>query len=130
MNGTIELARRRTRRSDNPLTATRYQLDQAVEDFNLSGALIATDDGLLFATSEGLDEEEALWQAALAPATLRGESPVLAMVAHRVAQVVSIEAYGQALLLVLLGDEAADLAGAKARISAGTRRISEERRAA
>ena len=96
----------------------------------VSGALIATDDGLLFATSEGLDEEEALWQAALAPATLRGESPVLAMVSHRTAQVVSIEAYGQELLLVLLGDEGADLSGALARISAGTRRISEERRAA
>lgn len=46
---------RRRRRSNNPLVATRYQLEQVIHDFELDLCLIATEDGRLFASTNDAD---------------------------------------------------------------------------
>lgn len=61
------ISERRRRRSTNPLIATRYQLAQVMEDFELGACIIATEDGRLFAAPEFLDPHDADLLAAVAP---------------------------------------------------------------
>lgn len=62
---------RRSRRSDNPLIATRYQLAQVMDDFDLSACVIATEDGRLFAAPPSMSSHDASLLAAIATEALR-----------------------------------------------------------
>lgn len=56
---------RRRRRSDDPLMAMRFQLEQAMQDFSLKACVLASEEGLLLVSPEGLPIEDAEVLAAM-----------------------------------------------------------------
>jgi hypothetical protein len=56
---------RRRRRSDDPLVAMRFQLEQVMADFTLKACVLATDEGLLLVAPRAVDEDDAEVLAAM-----------------------------------------------------------------
>ncbi len=56
---------RRRRRSNDPLIAMRFQLEQVMNDFDLKACVLASDEGLLLVSPEHLDVEDAEVLAAM-----------------------------------------------------------------
>ena len=131
-NAPISLDERRRRRSTNPLTAMSYQLDQAIEDFDLDASLIATTDGLLFAHSNRVDRTTLHSYAAYTselfePLMEDGEMGSTIKLSDDVyMHVEAIELYGQTMLICSIGRHEVLTHLSTFRVLTGIERITQE----
>lgn len=127
---------RRSRRSDNPLVATRLQLAQVMQDFSLKGCLIATEDGRLFASPDQMSAEDAHMLAAIAPEALteRGTAAInrtlraleCASLTRHDLHIQEFWAWDQPLLMLSVGRVSGDHALRQQRAIMGIRRIARQ----
>lgn len=130
----IDLQERRRRRSNNPLIAISYQLEQVVADFDLDACIVATEEGLTFAHDKQLNADDAQVYAALAAELL---APVLAKqhyMTHKLgdqifAHVQEVWMWEQPLYIMAIGKTEASSHLACHRAVAGMLRIASEQRA-
>lgn len=131
-NAPISLDERRGRRSTNPLTAMSYQLDQAIEDFDLDASFIATTEGLLFARANHVDRTTLHSYAAytselFAPLMEEGEMGCTIKLEQDVyLHIEAVELYGQTMLIASIGSNEVLTHLSTFRVLTGIERITQE----
>ena len=131
---TVDLGERRRRRSANALVAMSYQLEQVMQDFDLDGCVLATEDGLLFARPEQLDADLAQEYAAyatplLAPVLARQHHTTHRLSARVYAHVQQLWVWEQPLMILAIGQSEASAHLACHRAVQGVMRIVKESQA-
>lgn len=123
-----DLGERRRNRSADPITAIQLQLAQVMDDFALSGCVIATTDGLLVAAPVVMDARRAEEIAAIAPLHAVAGAGYESAVTDLDGQPVQLHvqgfwALGQELIVAATGEPHVMLAPGVFRTILGARRI-------